>query len=191
MKIRTFVAASVLAAASAVASASPVVYDGVLVPLVPATGSVNGFSWFLGNGSQVDYWRFDGTAGQTLTLTVNRLNGNLDPALSFYSGTTTADTSLFSASSSWGGLTFLGSLDDEHPPFLTPGPDGDPFGSFVLPSTGAYTVVVGGGNSTDAGAYPYRITASVAAVPEPSTWAMLVAGLGALGLFARRRRPHR
>src|SRR5690349_3014840 len=106
MKIRTFVAASVLATASAVAFASPVVYDGVLVPLVPATGSVNGFSWFLGHGSQVDYWRFDGTAGQTLTLTVNRLNGNLAPALSFYSGTTTADTSLFSASSSWGGLTF-------------------------------------------------------------------------------------
>jgi hypothetical protein len=71
-----------------------------------------------------------------VTFDVGRLNGNLDPALSFYSGTTSADASLFKSGISWGGLTFIGSLDDEHPPGLTPGPGGDPFGSFVLPTTG-------------------------------------------------------
>jgi len=192
MKTRTFaagVAGAALAAACACASASAVVYEGVLVPSTPETGSVGGFGWFLDQGSLVDYSRFAGTAGQTVTFSVNRLNGNLDPALSFYSGITSADTSLFSSSGNWGGLTFIGSLDDEHPPALTPGPNGDPFGSFVLASSGNYTVVVGGGNSTDAGAYPYRLTMTLAApIPEPSVWAMFGAGLAGLGLLRRRRK---
>jgi hypothetical protein len=188
MKKRNVLMGAMLAAASACAWASPVVYEGTLVPSTSVTGTVGGFGWFLDEGSQVDYWHFNGTAGQTVTFEVDRLNGNLDPALSFYSGTTSADTSGFSAGASWGGLTFLGSLDDEHPPFMTPGPDGDPFGSFVLASTGSYTVVVGGGNSTDAGNYPYRLTVTVAApIPEPSVWAMF--GLGLAGVGWARRRP--
>jgi hypothetical protein len=157
---------------------------------VPDTGSVGGFSWFLETGPLVDFWRFSGVAGQTVTFDVSRLNGNLDPALSFYSGITSADTSLFKASSSWGGLTFIGSLDDEHSPALTPGPGGDPFGSFVLPTTGNYTIAIGGFDSTDAGSYPYRVTltTAVAAVPEPSTWAMFTLGLAGLGYLRRRRR---
>lgn len=181
---------SAIVAATTGATAAPLVYDGVLVPSVAATGSVGGFSWFLDQGAGVDYWRFAGTAGQTVTFAVDRLNGNLDPALSLYSGTTSADTASFASQASWGGLAYLGSLDDERPAFLTPGLGGDPFGSFVLATTGNYTVAVGGAGSTDAGAYPYRITMSlaVAPIPEPSVWATLVLGMGALGAFARRRR---
>ena len=190
MKFRHHVIGSVLALASACAVSATVVYEGALVPSVPATGQVGGFGWFLDNGSLVDYWRFAGVAGQTVTLTVDRLNGNLDPALSFYSGTTSADTSLFRSGTSWGGLTFLGSLDDEKAAFLTPGPAGDPSGSFLLASTGDYTVVVGGANSTDAGSYPYRLTltASAAPIPEPSVWAMFGLGLAGLGFLRRRRK---
>ena len=189
MRIRTLLTSAALAAACATAWSAPVAYEGVLVPALPVSGSVGGFSWFLSEGSQVDYWHFNGTAGQTVTFTVNRLNGNLDPALSFYSGSTSADTSAFVAGANWGGLTFLASLDDEHPAFVTPGPGGDPFGSFVLPSTGAYTVVVGGSDSTDAGAYPYRLSVAVAApVPEPSVVAMFAVGLAGVGWLRRRRR---
>jgi len=189
MNIRKFLVGAAIAIAGVAAWAGPVPYEGVLVPLVPATGEVGGFSWFLEDGSQVDYWRFAGVAGQTVTFSVDRLNGNLDPALSFYSGITSADTSLFSASGDWGGLTYIGSLDDEHPAFLKPGPGGDPFGSFVLASTGNYTVVVGGSDSTDAGSYPYRLTMSVATpVPEPEVWALFGLGLAGVG-FLRRRRP--
>jgi hypothetical protein len=189
MSMRNILAGTVLAVATVAVNAAPIVYEGVLVPGVADTGTVGGFSWFLETGAQVDFWRFSAVAGQTITLDVNRLNGNLDPGLSLYSGMTTADTSLFSASGNWGGLTFIGSLDDEHPAFLTPGPGGDPFGSFVLPGTGNYTVAIGGSTSTDAGSYPYRVTltTAVAAVPEPETWAMLGLGLAALG-FVRRRR---
>ena len=144
MNMRKSILLSALVLASAGAVAVPVAYEGVLVPAVPGTGQVGGFSWFLDNGAGVDYWRFAGVAGQTVSFAVDRLNGNLDPALSFYAGITTADTSQFSASSSWGGLTFIGSLDDEKAAFVTPGPAGDPLGSFVLASTGNYTVVVGG-----------------------------------------------
>jgi len=189
MRIRTLLIAAALAAVSATGWSAPVVYEGVLVPSVPVSGSVGGFSSFLNSGTGVDYWQFNGFAGTTVTFTVNRLNGNLDPVLSFYRGTTTADTSLFNSGASWGGLTFIGSLDDEHPPFVTPGPDGDPFGSFVLASAGAYTVVIGGGNSTDAGSYPYRLTVTVAApVPEPSVVAMFAVGLAGVGWLRRRRR---
>ena len=191
MNIRNVLAGTVLGAAAVVASAAPIAYEGVLVPSVPETGSVGGFSWFLETAALVDFWRFAGVAGQTVTFNVNRLNGNLDPALSFYSGVTSADASLFRASSSWGGLTFIGSLDDERPPALTPGPGGDPFGSFVLPTTGNYTVAIGGFDSTDAGSYPYRVTmtaTAVAAVPEPSTWAMFTIGLAGLGYLRRRTR---
>jgi PEP-CTERM motif-containing protein len=186
MNIRNILAGTVLTAATVAAAAAPIAYEGVLVPSVPATGSIGGFSWFLETASLVDFWQFSGVAGQTVTFDVGRLNGNLDPALSLYSGITTADTSLFSSGSSWGGLMFIGSLDDEHSPALTPGPGGDPFGSFVLPTTGNYTVAIGGFDSTDAGSYPYRLTMTTA-VPEPSTWAMFTIGLASLGYLRRRK----
>lgn len=44
------------------------------------------------------------------------------------------------------------------------------------------------GSSADIGLGDVTLTFSVAAVPEPGTWAMLVAGLGALALTGRRRR---
>jgi Bacterial pre-peptidase C-terminal domain/PEP-CTERM motif len=188
MNMQNIFLGTVFAAATAAVNAAPIAYEGVLVPGVADTGSVGGFSWFLEEGAQVDYWRFSGVAGEIVTLSVNRLNGNLDPALSLYSGITSADTSLFSASGSWGGLTFIGSLDDEHPAFLTPGPGGDPFGSFTLPSAGNYTVAIGGSTSTDAGSYPYRVTlTAVTPVPEPETWATLGLGLAALGFLRQRR----
>lgn len=38
------------------------------------------------------------------------------------------------------------------------------------------------------GTASYQGTLAFAAVPEPSTWAMLIAGIGAIGLFLRRRK---
>jgi len=192
MKLRTLlVAVSALAAGLTVAHAAPIVYKGTLVSGTPATGNVGGFSWFLNEGTGIDFWQISATAGTIVTLEVDRLNGNLDPALSFYRGTTTADTSSFVAGAGFGGLTFIGSLDDEHPPFVGPtGFTGDPFGTFAISTTGVYTVAVGGGDSTDGGVYPYRITmtaAPIAAVPEPSTSLMIVMGLAGVGWLRRRK----
>ncbi len=173
----------------ALAHAQAISYSGTLFSGAPAAGTANGFSWFLNQGAGVSFWQFSANAGDTVTLSVNRLNANFDPGLSLYRGTTTADRSLFNSASSWGGLTFLGSLDDEHPAFMTPGPNGDPFGSFAITTSGLYTVAVGGSLSTDGGAYPFRITMTdVAAVPEPEDLALIAVGLGLLAL--RRRRGH-
>ncbi len=121
MKLRTLlVAVSLVAAGLTAAHAAPISYKGVLVSGVPDSGDVGGFSWFLNQGSGVDFWEFSATAGTTITLRVDRLNGNLDPALSFYQGTTSADVSIFNSAASFGGLTFIGSLDDENPPFVGP-----------------------------------------------------------------------
>ena len=170
--------------------AAPVAYSGTLVSGVAGNGSAGGFSWFLDQGAGISFWQFVASAADVVTLRVDRLNGNFDPALSFYRGTTSADTSAFNSAGNWGGLTFLSSLDDERPPFMTPGPNGDPFGTFTIATTGVYTVAVGGSGSTDAGAYPFRITLTtqVAAVPEPETAALFALGLAAIAGLRRRRR---
>jgi hypothetical protein len=186
MRFRHLLIALSLSTGATVAAAVPVSYRGVLVPGVPLDGSVAGFSWFLDEGSGIDFWRFSANTGDRVTLRVDRLNGNLDPALSLYRGLTTADVSAFSSSANWGGLTFIGSLDDEKAPFLTPGPGGDPSGNFVLGSGGSFTVAVGGSNSTDAGMYPYRITLAVTPVPEPAMLTLFAVGLA--GVAWRRRR---
>ena len=183
--IRAFVFAAASIAVSA--QAAPVTYEGTLVPGVTDSGNVGGFSLFLNQAGGVEFWSFTAAANESVTFAVNRLNGNLDPGLSFYRGTTSADGSLFNAGASWGGLTFVGSLDDEAPPFKTPGPNGDPFGSFAVTAGQTYTVAIGGNLSTDAGTYPYQVKATVAAaVPEPSIYAMMSLGVAALA-FTRRR----
>jgi hypothetical protein len=59
--------------------------------------------------------------------------------------------------------------------------------SFSLPSAGDYHVdITGVANGTFGGTY--GITLSAAPVPEPETFAMLLAGLGLVGTIARRRK---
>lgn len=166
------------------AAAVPVSYEGTLQPGTSVTGSVGGFSYFLEDvSSGIDFWRFFATAAAPITLLGTRLNNNLDPAFSLYFGTTSADDSLFSASSNWGGLLFLASADDEVP---NPGPGGDPLlRNFIAPFTGQYTVAIGGSLSTDAGQYPYRLGL---AVPEPATLPLAGCALFAWVVMRRRTR---
>lgn len=72
--------------------------------------------------------------------------------------------------------------------------DSDTNGTAALTLTlgpGDYTVFVGGNDITNKGtanaAKAYGMSFNVAAVPEPETWAMLLAGLSLVALRARRR----
>jgi len=69
--------------------------------------------------------------------------------------------------------------------------NGTASGTFTL-GPGDYTIFVGGDDivaksATDA-ATLYGVSLNVAAVPEPETYAMLMAGLGLLGVVARRKK---
>lgn len=70
--------------------------------------------------------------------------------------------------------------------------DVDPTGGYSvlanLPTAGAYKfLVIGAATGTQGGSYG-GVLQTVTAVPEPETYAMMLAGLGALGFLARRRR---
>jgi hypothetical protein len=62
--------------------------------------------------------------------------------------------------------------------------------SFSLPGSpgGDYSLNIGGTTSSTAiGGGGYSYTLSISPVPEPGEWAMLLAGLGVIGMVARRR----
>ncbi|MDN3921878.1 FxDxF family PEP-CTERM protein [Roseateles violae] len=60
-------------------------------------------------------------------------------------------------------------------------------GTWLL-DPGTYVYAIGGLASASAGYVLTSATVGVAAVPEPETYAMLLAGLGVVGFLARRRR---
>lgn len=72
----------------------------------------------------------------------------------------------------------------------------DPVEVWALPpagaslTAGAYSLTLTGVNSASQGSYGGNIAVTpLTPVPEPETYALMLAGLGALGFVARRRRP--
>lgn len=185
MKWTTCMAAAIAVGAAALGNAHAVTYEGTLVSGASLGGSIGGFSWADEDAEQADFWLFSGNAGDTITLSVMRGVDGLDPAMSLYQGSTTAAGNLFLNDADWGGMVYLASADDE---IDHPGPGGDPsFASFVLPSTGDYTVAIGGFNSLTNGPYAYTVGLSVTPVPEPASMALLLGGLALMGAVVRRR----
>ncbi|WP_283744052.1 FxDxF family PEP-CTERM protein [Sideroxydans sp. CL21] len=60
--------------------------------------------------------------------------------------------------------------------------------NFVLNATDTYALQISGTVSPSSGAASYGGSINISAVPEPKTYAMLLAGLGLLAFTARRRR---
>ena len=196
MNPRTLAIASIAYAAIAFASggfAAPVMYEGALFSGASMTSTVpTGNGWINNEGGEVDYWYFPVQAGDMVTIRVHAVDPRLDPAFSFYTGFTTADTSQFSNFSDWGGLTFI-----DFGATLTPGGGEDAVWSFAAQTHALYTIAVGGwdsagcpsGCSSAFGPYPYLVTVTGNTgnnTPEPMTLALF--GIGIAGVaFARRK----
>jgi hypothetical protein len=182
----TCMTAALVTALAGLGSAHAVTYEGTLSNGASMTGTVGGFSWEDEDAAQADFWLFGGAAGDTVTIAVVRSVAGLDPAMTLYAGTTTADGSQFLNDADWGGLVYLATADDE---VDHAGPGGDPLlASFVLPFAGDYTVAIGGIMSLTNGPYDYTVTFNAVPVPEPMPAAMLLGGLALLTALRRKQR---
>ena len=113
--------------------------------------------------------------GTTVTSATGVIDGNALTGLSSYAA---ADQQLFVAGPNHfttGGLSFLDILGTSYN--LTNYPDGlDHITNSIMDPAGTGTPT------------PFVITSfSISAVPEPATWAMMIAGFGMIGFAARRR----
>lgn len=111
-----------------------------------------------------DYWLFYAEAGDTVTVQVNRIDGDFDPAMLVYGGVYLDPVDEF-------GTVFSGHpdqidlADDEIPPAV-PGPFEDPQTIFVAPYSGYYTAVVydslSGPDTGGDGAFDYQFEVVIA-----------------------------
>ena len=130
-------------------------------------------------GSFADTFRFMVPVGYVL-VTSTVVSNNLLPKFNIDPG---AAYSLFSA----GADTVVGGADDVlvGGAWSFSGATGNSPNSAPVGSGWYYYKTTGFVSGTKAG--HYSITSDVSPIPEPETYAMLLAGLGALGFLARRR----
>ncbi|WP_232225342.1 thrombospondin type 3 repeat-containing protein [Christiangramia salexigens] len=105
-----------------------------------------------------DYYTFSGNAGDVVSIQVNRLTDEMDPAFTLFFGTSNSTVGLNDSSSSNADLTFLEFRDDEIYPLSC---HGDPLlENYVLPSTGDYTLAIYDFISCGPAPYGYEIFVS-------------------------------
>lgn len=150
---------SCIAAAALLVSVSAAQADNVTIPVLLPTTAFTDITPF--TGSAVDTKTFTGLADGVYNFKFS------------FSGT---DLSIFAAT-----------FDGTTLPITTMGPFsfGQLIGTFTIASPAPLLFTLVG---TAAPGAAYTGILNVSAVPEPETYAMLLAGLGALGLMASRRR---
>lgn len=154
------------------AISAPITYEGELFDGITSFGEIS--------DSDSDWWFFDANAGDVISLAVNRLENNLDPAMNLYFGF--GDTlNLSQVAYADDNLAELPGLE---------GPFADPIINYTIATTGTYSANVWDFLSGPGAPFDYQITlngANPIDVPEPSIFALF--GLGLIGLgFARKNR---
>ncbi len=166
MKTHRVIATAAFAFCTVIQSASalPITYN-TLHNDVTASAALKPKQWIFW-AATLDYWRFYGDAGDTVTITGRRLDAALDPAFYLFRGEYAATLHVAGLIQNKQELAFA---DDElkanvEAPRNKVTPGGDPQLIFKLPETGAYTVGFGSysaGTVVDAdGVYQYDLTVS-------------------------------
>jgi hypothetical protein len=128
-------------------------------------------------GSSYDYYSFNvATGGSSGTFDIDGGSPGFDPWLTLFDG---VGNVLVSQDDS--GYVDLGSVTGR-----------DPFFNYTFANAGLYYLRVGSWPGDVASTGPYKLNVSLqspgsGAVPEPSTWAMMLLGFGAIGAAMRRR----
>ena len=194
--MRKIIAAAIGAALFGFTSAYavPVTAEGTLSDGVTAFGAVSPDGDFDDPDSALsDYWYFSGNFGDTVTVTVNRLEEAFDPSFWVFAGMIT-DTDFFNGVIDGSDPGFIDFGDDEIP---NPGPFGDPFAEFelTLPMTGIYTIIVTNflsGTDDGDGLFPYSIVAtnidSTSEIPIPAAALIFPLGIAGLQIVRKRRK---
>lgn len=171
------------------ASAAPIPYAGHLANGVTAIGSVAADTGPWGGAAGWQFWTFDANLFDQVSITVERLDGALDPVIGVWFGQEADASAYFDMSSDSLASTWMGLGDDELAAFV-PGAGGDARVEFTSLFTGRFVVAVADHALTPGGtaAMDYRITL---AVPEPATYMQLAAGLLLMGTLAWTRAKRR
>jgi hypothetical protein len=183
--LTALVAAVAAACAMGAAQAAPPLIAGSLGAGGTVAGSAAPSSGPYGPAANWQFWTFEAVANLNVTVTVLRQAAALDPVFGVWYGVDTDTANYFDMFSSSVNTTWFGSGDDELPAAVPGGPGGDARLTFTPLASGTYLVAVGNFASAN-DALGYQL--SVAAVPEPGTYALFAAGLAALVAVRRRAR---
>lgn len=162
MKLKTFAAAAVLAMGANTAFAADIVLNAGMIPVAPDT------FYHLFDHPQI------GTFTDTInfTITAGDLASSANPLNVMLSGQNVSNIDGLSYSL-WSGSTQLHTFTGDN---TTNWANALPAGDYVIK-------VTGNANGSHGGTYGLAMSL----VPEPQTYAMLLAGLGLVGFAARRR----